>query len=89
MGANALQNFYMNLQTELLVKNLTQGATYRVQYRAVNQIGAGMWSDSAYLLVGSAPQSPQTPLLVSFGETQITLLVALSLNDYGSPIQSY
>ena len=48
-----------------------------------------MWSDSAYLLVGSAPQSPQTPLLVSFGETQITLLVALSLNDYGSPIQSY
>jgi hypothetical protein len=48
-----------------------------------------MWSDSAYLLVGSAPQSPQTPILVNFDETQITLLVALSLNDYGSPIQSY
>lgn len=55
MGENALSDFYMNLESEVLVQNLIQGATYRAQYRAVNQIGAGLWSDSAYLLVGSAP----------------------------------
>jgi len=55
MGEDALSDFYMNLESEVLVKNLTQGATYRAQYRAINQIGAGPWSDSAYLLVGSAP----------------------------------
>lgn len=89
MGGDALSDFYMNLESAVLVKNLIQGATYRAQYRAVNQIGAGPWSDSAYLLVGSAPQAPQTPILISADETKITLLVALSLNDYGAPIESY
>ena len=69
MGNNALSQYYMNLETEVIVMNLTQGLTYRAQYRAVNQIGAGLWSNTAYLFVGSAPDAPQTPLLISSDET--------------------
>jgi|LauGreDrversion4_2_1035121.scaffolds.fasta_scaffold4258375_1 hypothetical protein len=58
MGSNALSQHYLNLETEVLVMNLTQGLTYRAQYRAVNQIGAGLWSNTAYLFVGSAPDAP-------------------------------
>jgi hypothetical protein len=36
MGGDALSDFYMNLESAVLVKNLIQGATYRAQYRAVN-----------------------------------------------------
>ena len=69
MGNDALNQYYINLETEVLVHNLTQGLTYRVQYRAVNQIGAGLWSNTAYLFVGSAPDAPQTPTLISADDT--------------------
>ena len=40
MVNDAHNQYYLNLDTEVLVRNLTQGLTYR----AVNQIGAGIWS---------------------------------------------
>jgi len=46
------------------VFDLKTGATYRSQYRALNQIGPGPWSDIAYLLVATEPSPPLKPTLL-------------------------
>jgi len=51
------------------VSGLTTKATYRARYRALNQIGFGDWSDTAYLLVAEMPAPPLKPVLSSVDET--------------------
>ena len=75
LGASADQPDYINLETAVLITNLTQSETYRARYRALNQIGAGPWSDSAYLLVACAPDAPLKPQLISVDQIQISVML--------------
>ena len=89
LGANAEEPNYLSLDTEVLVQNLIQGATYRAQYRALNQIGAGQWSDIAYLLVATEPTAPLKPVLLLIDETQIQIQITQSTTENGSFITAY
>jgi hypothetical protein len=89
LGADAERADKVSLESEILLKNLTQGATYRVQYRALNSIGTGLWSEPALLLVAQAPNQPEKPLLVSVDNTQITVTILESRDNNGSPITAY
>ena len=82
LGDNAEEDpNLISLETEIKLSNLLQSATYRARYRAINSIGKGGWSESAYLLVASPPNAPLKPILLSVDETQISITVLQSVND--------
>jgi hypothetical protein len=60
---------------------LVRGLTYRVRYRAVNQIGAGEWSDIAYIRAVMLPHAPPSPRATHFDATSIVLELTGSSYD--------
>ena len=44
------------LDREVLVTaGIIKGLTYRARYRAINSIGAGLWSDISYITASTVP----------------------------------
>jgi hypothetical protein len=62
---------------------------YRARYRARNSIGWGPFSEASYLLVAQAPAAPLKPQLVSVDETQISIMIPQSVDDFGAVIEGY
>lgn len=44
-----------------VTKGIVKGRTFRVRYRAINSIGAGPWSDIAYIPASTVPKAPPKP----------------------------
>lgn len=74
----------------LLVDGLTNGAAYRFQVRAVNNVGPGPYSDFSAEVV-PAPVIPGTPAIgaVSGGDRQATVNWTAPADDGGSPVTGY
>ena len=57
----------------LTTRGITAGQRYAFRYRAINQVGAGPWSDSATVRAAGKPSAPAKPALVSSDATSLTL----------------
>ena len=50
------------MDTEVIINDgIVKGKTYRIRYRAINSIGAGEWSDIAYIPAATVPLAPPRP----------------------------
>ena len=63
---------------------LEKGLTYRVRYRAVNEIGEGPWSDVTRVRAATLPQAPPSPKVTAADETKITLNLLPTSDDGGT-----
>jgi hypothetical protein len=63
---------------------IQKGLTYRVRYRAVNEIGEGPWSDIAYVQAATLPMAPPSPVASSFDSSKIDLVLSRTSDNGGS-----
>lgn len=63
---------------------IERGLTYRVRYRAVNEIGEGPWSDVAYVRAATLPEAPPSPVVTFFDATRIDLALSETPNNGGT-----
>jgi len=61
-----------------------KGLTYRVRYRAINEIGEGPWSDISYVRAATLPAAPASPAVTFFDDTRIDLALATTSDNGGS-----
>ncbi len=75
--------------TSHTITGLTKTAEYEVQVRAVNEIGAGDWSESAAETPpATVPDAPDAPTLYAGTERLVALWTAPE-DDGGSPVTGY
>lgn len=70
-------------------KNVIKGTTYRLRYRAWNVNGAGLWSESGYILAANEPSRPQIPTYIQSDQNSVTLAFTQSDDDGGLVISEY
>jgi len=58
--------------TGVKTTNIVSGVSYRVRYRARNEIGFGEYSDIAYILTASKPVNP-TVITVVIVESNVVI----------------
>jgi hypothetical protein len=63
---------------------IVKGLTYRVRYRAINDVGEGPWSDVAYVRAATLPMAPPSPIAATFDATGIDLVLSRTSDDGGS-----
>lgn len=69
---------------------LVRGEDYAFRYRAINQVGAGPWSDVAIIKAAGEPAAPARPTWVASSATSVTLAFYHDIVDNGgSQITSY
>lgn len=73
MGSTLDHPDQMSLETKVLVSGLTKGLVYRVRYRATNTIGAGQWSDIAFMRAAQVPIPPPSPYVSFVDNSRIDL----------------
>ncbi len=71
------------LARSLLITPVVKGATYKLRYRAMNSMGAGAYSDTAYIVAVSAPSEPSGPVLIASSDDSISLGIP-RVSDSGS-----
>lgn len=64
------------------------GHTYQFRYRARNLLGWGEWSDSAYVLAASLPETSM-PIISTLENTNLRLSWSANTIDNGSAITEY
>ena len=71
-------------------KGLDPGEAYTFRYRAINQVGAGPWSESVEVLAAGVPAAPGKPTLVASDSTSVTLAFDQgAVDNGGSELLSY
>lgn len=81
IGGNRSAN---TLQTSVFLTaedGLKSGLTYRVRFRAINEIGEGPWSDTAFVRAVVLPSAPPSPVVTFFDQTRIDLTLLRTPND--------
>ena len=69
---------------------LARGEDYTFRYRAINQVGAGLWSATRTIKAAGEPPAPARPAKVASSATSITLAFYHDIVDNGgSQISSY
>jgi len=63
---------------------LVAGLDYRVRYRAINEIGEGPWSDSAYIRATTLPYAPPSPTVTSYSASSINFFLGRTEFDGGT-----
>jgi len=85
LGGDRAKN---TLQTSIFLTaekdGIEKGLTYRVRYRAINEIGEGPWSDIAYVRAATLPTAPPSPLASSYDATHVALLLSRTSDNGGS-----
>lgn len=80
---------YHGPDKECRISELQPGKMYAFSVRAINRVGAGLWSDSLFLSSGSAPpNTPSAPEVNVCSPTHLHIKWNEPLNN-GSPITSY
>ncbi len=65
------------LDAEVTVTDgIIKGKTYRLRYRAINIIGAGLWSGIRYVVASTYPKAPHKPIYTFVDNTKIDLLLS-------------
>ena len=84
IGGNRSAN---TLQTKVFLTaqdGLVSGLTYRVRFRAINEIGEGPWSDVAFVRAATLPLAPPSPIVTAFDATTISLSLSRTPDDGGT-----
>lgn len=68
---------------------IQSGLTYRVRYRAINEIGEGPWSDVAFIKAMRLPLTPPSPTVQNFNDSVITLGLEHTADDGDAISLSY
>ena len=58
--------------------------TYRLRYRAANEIGEGPWSDITYVRAAILPKAPPSPVISAFDASKIDLVLSRTSDNGGS-----
>jgi hypothetical protein len=77
------------MSSPFVISGLTNGTTYAVQLRAVNQSGAGASSDTVYGTPFGEPDVPDASLITALPGSNSALVSWAAPNDNGSPITGY
>ena len=78
-----------SLSLTYTMTNVTEGATYRLRYRAKNAIGWTDYSPVGYVTAQAVPEAPSAPVFVSADQTKITLQLSESDDNNGAQIDYY
>jgi len=84
IGGNRSAN---TLQTKVFLTaedGLVSGLTYRVRFRAINEIGEGPWSNVAFVRAATLPLAPPSPIVTAFDATTISLSLSRTPDDGGT-----
>ena len=68
---------------------LEKGLTYRLKYRAVNEIGEGPWSDVTYVRAATLPKAPPSPVVALADANRIDLILGRTSDDGGTTGAAY
>lgn len=81
---------FIYLRLEYTVEEgIIRATNYRMRHRYRNQIGWSEYSDLVYILSATRPEKPPRPTMISTDSTSITLELARTSDDSGSPVSSY
>jgi hypothetical protein len=88
-NGNGYQTLQNSTDLQASFYEVVKGRTYGFRYRALNVVGLGAFSSITYIQAVDVPSAPESPKILAFSNSEVTLQLFNSDDNGGVPIDGF